>query len=205
MAYENLYIPIMYNIIQNMDNTQKIINYLGKHKEEAFTMHELSKLTKIPYATFHRVIQSLQGILTTSKIGKSITLSLNYHNQVLKSHLAISSFEEKKDYLKFHPIINSIAQELNKDEIVVLFGSYAKGLERESSDMDLLIINKSGKKTINFTKYETLFKKSINPIFVTEKEFVLMLNEPQENVGKQALKHHILLNNPESFWRLVIS
>ena len=84
----------------------------------------------------------------------------------------------------------------------MLFGSYAKGHPRDDSDIDLLVINKIGDRSINFSKYELLFKKKINPIFITKSEFVKMLKDSEENVGKQALKDHIILNNPESFWRL---
>ncbi len=54
-----------------MDNKQKIINYLGKHLEERFTMHELSKLLTIPYASFYRTIQQMKDLLITETIGKS--------------------------------------------------------------------------------------------------------------------------------------
>ena len=68
-----------------------------------------------------------------------------------------------------------------------------------------LIINKDGKKTISFSKYEILFKKKINPIFITKPEFTQMLREKEENVGKQVLKKHIILYNPESFWGCVLN
>jgi len=86
----------------------------------------------------------------------------------------------------------------------VLFGSYAKNTSTEQSDIDLLVINSSGKKTLSFSKYETLFKKRINPIFITFQEFKKMLKEKEENVGKQALKDHIILNNPEKFWECAL-
>ena len=66
-----------------------------------------------------------------------------------------------------------------------------------------MIINKDGKKSISFSKYEVIFKLKINPIFITKKEFKLMLKDKEENVGKQALYNHIILNNPEAFWECV--
>jgi len=50
-----------------------------------------------------------------------------------------------------------------------------------------------------------LFKKKINPIFVTVKEFKKMLQDKEENVGKQALQNNIVLSNPEWFWKLVLN
>ena len=188
-----------------MDNKDKIINYLGKHHFNRFTMHELSIKLDIPYASFYRAIGSMKDLLKIEKIGKSKVIELNNQNPIVKSHLIISSDEERKDYLKKHPIIKKIYQELDTDDTVILFGSYAKREQTEKSDIDLLIINKDGKKHISFSKYEILFKIKINPIFITKKEFKLMLKDKEENVGKQALYSHIILNNPERFWGCVFN
>ncbi len=188
-----------------MDNKHKIINFLGKHPNQKYTMHELSKELNIPYASFYRTIDTMGDLLIIEEIGKSKTISLDKQNKVIKSYLIISSDEERKDYLKQNPIISKIHHELDTKDIVLLFGSYAKEMQTEKSDIDLLIINKDGKKNISFSKYELLFKIKINPVFVTTKEFKSMLKDKKENVGKQALYSHIVLNNPEGFWECVFN
>lgn len=185
-----------------MDNKLKIINYLGKNLGTAHTMHELSKAINIPYATFHRTIKTMKNIIIMKQVGKSKTIELNKENKIITSYLSIGSEEEKNEYLKKQPILAKIASESKTDDIIILFGSYAKKTQKESSDIDLLIINKKGNKSISFSKYETLFKKRINPIFITKDEFKNMIKEKEENIGKQALKNHIILNNPEEFWRI---
>ena len=187
-----------------MDTKLKIINHLGKHTDHLFTMHELSKSIKVPYATFHRTIQKMGDLLKIRTVGKSKILTLNTDNAVIKSYLTISSEEEMKEYIKKQQIIRKIVSELNTKDIVVLFGSYAKSSHREDSDIDLLIINNKGEKSISFSKYELLFKKEINAIFIAKSEFMQMLKDKEENVGKQALKEHIILNNPEKFWEAVL-
>lgn len=188
-----------------MDNKHKIINYLGKHPDKKYTMHGLSKELNIPYASFYRTVSSIGDLLMIQEVGKSKVITLNRQNKVVKSHLIVSSDEEKKDYLKIYPIIKKICQEIDTKDIVLLFGSYAKKTQTEKSDVDLLIINKDGKKSISFSKYELLFKMRINPIFVTKNEFKLMLKDKEENVGKQALYSHIILSNPEGFWECVFN
>jgi predicted nucleotidyltransferase len=188
-----------------MDNKLKIINYLGKAFDQEFTMHELSKILKIPYASFYRTIEEIGELLIIRRIGKSKTLRLNLKNPVIKSYLSIASQEEKRNYLTFKPIIKLIHNDLNTKETVILFGSYAKNKERENSDIDLIIINKSGKKTISFSRYETLYKKEINPMFFKNQEIKYLLKDNEENVFKQALRNHIILANPEEFWRIVIN
>ena len=187
-----------------MDNKLKIICYLGKHLQESYTMHELSKLLNIPYASFYRTIQQMKDILIIKEIGKSKTITLNLHNPVIKSHLVVASDEENKEFLKKQSTIKKISEELETQNIVLVFGSYAKGNETEKSDVDILVINKDGKKDLSFSKYELLFKKKINPIFINVKEFKNMLKDKEENVGKQAVKDHIILKNPEQFWGCVL-
>lgn len=187
-----------------MDTSLKIINYLGKHIGDSFTMHGLSKAIRIPYATFHRTIQKMDNIININVVGQSKTISLNRDNTAIKSYLVISSEEEKKQFLNKQPVLNKITSELRVKDIVILFGSYAKGTQKEDSDIDLLIINKKGDKSISFSKYEILYKVKIHPLFITKQEFVYMLHEDMENVGKQALKEHIILQNPENFWGCVL-
>lgn len=146
----------------------------------------------------------MDDILETEIIGKSKAICLKAGNPVLRSLLTVSSYEERKEFLNKHSIIKKISSEFNTKSIVILFGSYAKSKETEKSDIDILIINNSGKKEISFSKYELLFKKKINPIFITQEEFKEMLKDKEENIGKQALKSHIILNNPEEFWGLVL-
>lgn len=185
-----------------MDNKFKIIAYLGKNMGNAYTMHELSKAINIPYATFHRTIKAMKDFIIVKKVGKSKTIMLNTENKVITSYLSVSSEEEKNEYLRKQPILAKITSETKTEDIMLLFGSYAKNHQKETSDIDILIINKKGDKTVSFSKYEILFKKHINPIFITKNEFKNMLKEKEENIGKQALKNHIILNNPEEFWRL---
>ncbi len=187
-----------------MDNRLKIINYVGKHLQERFTMHELSKLLNIPYASFHRTIQQMNNLIITETVGNSKTIKLNVLNPIVKAHLTITSDEEKKEFLEKHPLIRKISNDIDTKDVVILFGSYAKGKETEKSDIDILVINKDGKKSISFSKHELLYQKKINPIFLTRKEFKNMLKSKEENVGKQALQNHIILTNPEEFWRNVL-
>ncbi len=91
-----------------MDNKLKIINYLGKNVGKHFTMHGLSKLINIPYASFYRTLQQMGDILEILVVGKSKTVSLKTNNPIVKAHLTVSSDEEKKDFLHKQPILNKI-------------------------------------------------------------------------------------------------
>lgn len=183
-----------------MDNQLKIINYLGKNITEEFTMHNLSCILKIPYATFYRTIIKMDALLKKRIIGKSSLLSLNLKNRIISGYLAISSEIEKESYIKNQKLIKKIVEELNTENMMLLFGSYAKGKQTEKSDIDLLIIGEM----VDFRKYELIFRKKINTIYVKAEEFAIMLKDENQNVGKQVLQNHIILNNPLKFWELVL-
>lgn len=182
-----------------MDNKLRIINYLGKH-DESFTMHNLSSILKIPYASFYRAISRMQDLLIIKPVGKAKVISLG-NNQAIPSYLAVSSFEEKNEFLKANKLLSLLSKELVTDNIILLFGSYANNKQSDKSDIDLLFIGE--KESISFSSFELLHKKKVNPIFVKESEFKAMLRNPDENVGKQAKKNHIVLNNASGFWEIV--
>src|SRR3989344_9046517 len=142
-----------------MDNRLKIISYLGKNKGKRFTMHELSNVLGIPYASFYRTISKMPDLIIKDKAGKATLIEIKTSNPIIKPYLAIASEEEKKEYLKTNAIMSKIAQEIETKSVIILFGSYAKRQETEKSDIDLIIINKNGLKDISFSKYELLFKK----------------------------------------------
>lgn len=186
-----------------MDNKLKILNFLGKNIEESFTMHQLSKLLHIPYATFYRTINKMNNLLIINIVGKSKTVQLNVQNVVTKNYLVIASQEERDEFLKKHHLLKKISDELPEGNYaVILFGSYAKGTQTQKSDIDIIVINKTGEKSLSFSRYETLFKITINPLYFTPKEVSTMLKQSEENVMKQALRNHIILYNPELFWNI---
>lgn len=188
-----------------MDNKLKIINYLGKAFDKEFTMHELSKTLDIPYTSFHRTVNNMKDLLIIKPIGKSKTLRLNYNNPVIQSYLAISSEEEKNIFLKKKPMFKILRQDIKNNDIVLIFGSYAKDKETKRSDIDIIIINKKGNRSISFDNFELLYDTEVNPIFFTIKEYKQMIENNEENVGKQALRYHKVLNNPNDFWNIVIN
>ncbi|MBD3318505.1 hypothetical protein GF342_01200 [Candidatus Woesearchaeota archaeon] len=190
-----------------MINILKICLFLAKNHDNDYTMHQLSDILGVPYASFYRYVQQLhkQKILNLTKIGQSKIVKLNFSYPVVKAHLVHAAFDEMREFNNQNIQIKKITEELNTKDSVILFGSYAKGTATKRSDIDLLILNNTGKRTVSFSKYETLFKCKINPIFMTYKEFRLMLKAADENLGKQVVKHHIVLNNHDAFWECVLN
>jgi len=175
-----------------MNNTQKILLHLAKNQNKTYSMLSLSKELSIPYASFYRAIKSLKDIIIIEKIGQTNVIKLNSAKEELIPLLTLASIVERDEFLSLQSNIKIVANTLKTKDVVLLFGSYAKGKETNKSDVDIMVINSNGKKTISFSQTELLLKKEINPMFFTFKELNLMLNEPTENVGKQALNKHLI-------------
>ena len=70
-----------------MDNKHKIVNHLGKHPDKKYTMHELSNILHIPYASFYRAVQQMNDLLDIEVVGKSKIVNLKLSNPIIKAHL----------------------------------------------------------------------------------------------------------------------
>lgn len=94
-----------------------------------------------------------------------------------------------------------------KDYCLIIFGSWANKKQRAGSDLDIsfLIESADAKKKImpylNETKHK--IRQGIDEHYITFDEFVEMLIRPEENLGKQIFKNHILVFNGAIFYELV--
>jgi len=94
---------------------------------------------------------------------------------------------------------------LNTRDVVILFGSYAKGTQTSKSDIDILLIV-PGKE--NLSLFESAMRKIYTNVkkdttVVTTDEFIEMIKSNKFNVGNEAKKHHILLYGAEQWYSLV--
>ena len=186
-----------------MDNLLKLIQTSGKNLNNQIPIRHLSKESKIPYTTTHRLIKNNKDIFIIDKKGNIKLVSLNLKDNITKNYLILAERKETNQFFNKNPEFKVLKKELpSGDYSLILFGSRAEGKQREKSDIDLCIINKDGKKNIKFSKFELLFKLEINPIYLKDKEFKQMLKEEEQNLAKEIIKKHIILYGEEYFWNL---
>jgi len=68
---------------------------------------------------------------------------------------------------------------------IILFGSYSKGEDIETSDVDLIVISKV-KKEINFGKFEKILSRKINAMFIDK------LEKLDDNIKDKAINGIVL-------------
>ena len=187
-----------------MDNLLKLIQTLGKTLYNQIPIRQLSKESKVPYTTTHRLIKKNKDIFIINKKGNINLCSLNLKDSITKNYLILAERKEAESFFNKNPEFRVLKKELPKGGYsLILFGSRAEDKQREKSDIDLCVVNKDGKKNIKFSKFELLFKLEINPIYLKDKEFKHMLKEEEQNLAKEIIKKHIILYGEEYFWNLV--
>ena len=187
-----------------MDNLLKLVQTLGKNINNEIPIRQLSKESKVPYTTAHRLVKNNRNLFNITQKGNIKLCSLNLKDSITKNYLILAERKESDYFLKKEPQFKVLKDELpNKDYSLILFGSRAEGKGREKSDIDLCIINKDGKKNVNFSKFELLFNVEANPVYLSNKEFKQMLKEEEQNLAKEIIKKHIILYGEEYFWNLL--
>jgi predicted nucleotidyltransferase len=172
-------IQYMKTTIQKYIKHKNVIRYLTKFPEREFTVLELAREVKTPYATTWRFVQLLDktGIIFTKKIGNYTICILNKKSPYLaeiEKVLELAVSPQRSAFKKFLGEIKKI-KEVSK---IYLFGSVAEGKEKPQSDVDVAII--TNKKTKEFEeKIHNIMGKTLEdsriqivPHVLTEKEFI---------------------------------
>ena len=187
-----------------MDNLLRLVHTSGKNLNNQIPIRQLSKESKVPYTTAHRLIKNNKDIFIINKKGNIKLVSLNLKDNISKNYLILAERKEAEYFLNKNSEFKILKGELPREEYsLILFGSRAEEKQREKSDIDLCIINKDGKKNLKFSKFELLFKLEVNTIYLKEQEFKQMLKEEEQNLAKELIKKHIILYGEEYFWNLI--
>src|SRR3989338_10523156 len=147
-------------------------------------------------------------ILITKTIGKNKVYTLNLDNILTKNYMIISELAEAILFQEQVFLIKKITSEISKLNLsgsVILFGSYAKKMFKEDSDIDLFYLGEL--KEAEITKIKSIGKtygKTINLKTATSENFESGLRK-KDALIMEILKYHVILQNADTFinalWR----
>ena len=149
-----------------------------------------------------------EGILLEKKVGKSGLLTLNLNNPISFYYLALSNHNKLSKPVQIS--LETIKQELQNCTpfySIVIFGSYAEGKQKQSSDLDVAIFIENDEKkkrieaALNSAKLKTPLE--IDGHIITFSEMLQMLTEKQENLGKQIIRKHLVVHNHYLFYDII--
>ena len=185
-------------IIKVNDIDLRILALFTKGYDKEYYIREVEKLLKISSRTALVTLAKLEkvGILKSIMKGKIKLYSIR--KTILSREFFLLAEQYKKiRFLERNHLVKEILEKVDgfMEGIVVVFGSYAKGLQKEDSDLDLFIIGKyNGKKIKNSgKKYGIDINIKTYPLTLFEKEIYddILLKEITEN--------HILIKDVEGF------
>ena len=184
----------------------RIVDFLARNLERIFTINEIAKALMQYYSFVNRVIGRLanEGIIKITKAGKSHLCSLDLNSEKTFALLSLAEIEKKEHLLKENKKLKliledftSMLKEKNSVITIVLFGSYAKNLATDKSDIDVFLIVKNKFPLEPITKeIYAKYGVEINALALTEKEFKA---QKGKEIIREIIKNHYVLYGTEDF------
>ena len=173
----------------------RIISLYRGNYTSKFYLRQISSLTKLPLKTCQNTLLSLEkeNIIKSKIEGKNKYFTLNSNNVLTKSYLLKTEIYNTEIFLEKYPLFITFLKSLSTNELIIIFGSFAKLKTNEHSDLDLFIVtNKKQKHPLHLLPYK------VHQQILTENLFKkLILNK--ETLIKEIQENHIILNNHSSY------
>jgi len=170
------------------------------------TIKEIQK--KTAYSSYERnntylKILAQKGVLEEKKFGKTLVYSIIPNKWASKKAFNAYALERAEDFSEKHAIVSKALQELPQEEadLVIVFGSYAKGSERKDSDIDTLIVSDEKEKIEStLTSIKRRYGLQIHSIIIPKTEFAKIKNENKE-LWDSLVTYGILFKGYELFYQ----
>ena len=179
-------------------NNIRVLRHLTIHKDWQFNITELAKDININKGVLSRLIEDLEkeNLIKITRKGKIKLFIINKDN-IFLDEIIIPLFEKEANFPKM--VLESFVNALkNKTESIILYGSFAKGTAKLSSDIDTLVIinekDNSLEKEIEAFKEDFLRKDLLLRVDVMVISELKNLYKSQEPFIKSMIKNHKVLS-----------
>ena len=199
---------------------ERIVKIFYEYIGGEFTIHEIAKRLDVSYSYVYRQVELLvqQGIISLNVRGRRKYCKPNYGNPRVLSLFVKVSTEETESFLSDRDKLTSLVKELlsgipqkaNYNLLtIILYGSFAKEAQVDSSDLDLFFLVPSKEEYDEIVENECVslsrrYGVELSPLVSEPQSFVNMLNESEHNVAKAILQNKVILYGAEKFWELVL-
>src|SRR3989344_5107916 len=149
-----------------------------------------------------------EGLIREKKVGKSSLFSLNWDNEKLYHYLALANDKRMDAILhRITKLIGVVVGQTTQFYSLVVFGSYAMGEQRETSDVDVAVFieNAALRKQVVAALKDAEMKSPLplDAHVIIAAEFLEMLTNDEENLGKEIARKHIAIHNSQLFYGLL--
>ena len=188
----------MYKKISMTENTLQVLSLFTNDFRREYYIREVEKLLKISPRTAQLILEDLEnkGIVESKTRGKIKTYKIKL-SEFTKRYLVFVEQYKAIAFLDKNLLIKEIVEKIspNIKGIGVIFGSYAKGIEKKESDLDIFVAGNYDKEEIKRVSKNFGIEISVKcyPIKTFEK------NINKDILLKEVLKNHIVFVNVEQF------
>jgi predicted nucleotidyltransferase len=179
-------------------NTLGILNEFASDYSKKIYGGDVAKRLKMNQKTVCNILNGLEKehLLQSSIEGKNKYYSLNKFNSNLKETVKLIEIGRKVDFLEKNKTIRDLFEKLEErtEGVLAIFGSYAKGNTKKSSDLDIFLIGKIK----DIEDLESLYGLKINVIKADRNKF-----DKNEPLIKEVIQNHIILKGMEDFVGLI--
>ena len=187
----------------------KVLKVFKENLFREFSIRDIMKISK--KNSYNWVFNSIKkffnlGLLIFRESAGIKLYSINWDNVLVFRYFSIIDYSNglKIPYKNIFELINSSPV---KYFSLIVGGSYAKGTNNKKSDLDVLIIveNKSEvQKVLSIlTNKADLMIPKIDLFVFSKKEFLEMLLNKEENLGKQFFETGLVLFGSESYYLIL--
>ena len=180
--------------IRHMSKKLDIVGLFLRNYSSSYSGREVARQQKISPQTALTSLNFLiqERILHCATEGRNNKYFLNKVDFKVKLLLQMAEINKALDCCDNFELKSVIQELMPHAETIVVFGSFAKRLEKKDSDLDLIIINPADKEKIR--KTIKIFPREVNLEFVSWKEFSDSVKEKRA-LAVEIMKDHLLYGN----------
>ena len=180
----------MVHMVQNKNNLEsEILLVLLRNKSY---LREIARTLNESHSTILRKINELikENVLDYKKEGKNKVFFIK-NNLKAKNYVYSAEIHKLNNLLKKHPELSAIFEDIKKKfskGMIILFGSYAKGISKEESDIDIYLETND----INT-------KNKVNEIH-SKLSIKMGRFDAKSLLIKEIIRNHIIIRGLENFY-----
>lgn len=190
-------------VIKVNDMDLKILSLFTKGYEKGYYIREVEKLLEVSSRTALVTLAKLgkKGILESRTKGKIKSYTIK-KSTISREFFLLTEQYKRIEFLEKNHVVKEVLEKADEflQGIVIVFGSYAKGIQKEDSDLDLFIVGACDEKKIR--EAGNTYGLDINirsyPMNIFEKEI------HGDILLKEIVEHHIIIKDAEGFVRRVV-
>ncbi len=142
----------MYNKLNISENTLFTLSLFSGGFNKEYHVREIQRILGIGLGTVQFSLRALEKrtVLRSKKIGRSRVYFIN-KTEISRFYFVMAEAYKTTAFLAGKGLLREVIEAINPyiGEIGLIFGSYAKGLEKEGSDLDVFAVGEYAKDEIN--------------------------------------------------------